>query len=103
MGLCFGLAGLALARLGWLRIQFDVFSAFTVQAVILALASFLGLLMPRFKTLAASVFFILGIVAYGLWPSLPVATDGSVPDGAKRIRIATFNIDDEYGHAAPRL
>ncbi|HEY5362689.1 MAG TPA: hypothetical protein VIJ49_00640, partial [Aestuariivirga sp.] len=97
VGLCLGLAGLALTRLGWLRIQLDVFSAFAVQAAILALASFLGLLLPRFKTLAASVLFVLGIVAYGLWPSLPVAADGAVPDGAKRIRIATFNIDDEDG------
>jgi endonuclease/exonuclease/phosphatase (EEP) superfamily protein YafD len=103
VGLCIGLAGLALTRLGWLRIQLDVFSAFTIQAAILALASFLGLLLPRFKTLAASVLFVLGIVAYGLWPSLQVAADDAVPDGAKRIRIATFNIDDEDGHAAPRL
>ncbi len=102
-GLCLGLAGLVLARLGWLRIQLDVFSAFTIQAALLALASGIGLLVPRYKTLVASLLFTLAVVAYGLWPSLPVAADGAAPDAAKRLRVATFNIDDEDGQAAPRL
>ena len=103
VGLCLGLAGLVLARLGWLRIQLDVFSAFTIQAALLALASGIGLLVPRYKTLVASLLFTLAVVAYGLWPSLPVAADSAAPDAAKRLRVATFNIDDEDGQAAPRL
>ena len=98
VGLCLGLAGLVLARLGWLRIQLDVFSAFTIQAALLVLASLLGLLIPRFKTLAASILFVVGLVAYGLWPSLPAANDAEAPAGSKRLRVATFNIDVGNGH-----
>ena len=97
VGLFLGLAGLLVARLGWLRIQLDVFSAFTIQFAILTLASGIGLLVPRFKSLTASLLFVLGIVAYGLWPSLTVGADGPTPPGTKRLRLATYNLDTGQG------
>ena len=100
VGLGLGLAGLVLARAGWLRLQFDVFSALTIQAAFLVIASALGLLSPRYKTLAASSIFVLGLLAYGLWPSLPVAADEPIPPNTKRLRLATFNIDRGVGHEA---
>lgn len=95
--LCIGLLGLALGRLGWLRLQLDVFSALSVQAAILVITSGIGLLMPRYKTLSATILFFSAIVAYGLWPSLPVSADGPAPVGTKRLRISTFNIDNSDG------
>ena len=100
VGLFLGLAGLLVARLGWLRIQLDVFSAFTIQFAILTLASGISLLLPRFKSLAASLLFVIGIVAYGLWPSLTVGADGPTPPGTKRLRVATYNLDTGQGREA---
>jgi len=98
IGFVLGLSALGLSRLGWLRLNWDFLSAFTVQAAILAAAALLGLLMPRFKTLATSIFLVLGLAAYGLWPSLPVSGDGPIPAGSKRLRVATFNIHLGIGH-----
>ncbi len=92
IGLCLGLVAMILSRFGWLRMQWDFLSAFTVQAAMLSTASIIGLLVPRFKTLVTSIFFIAGLLAYGLLPSLPVTADSPAPEGSKRLRVATFNI-----------
>lgn len=93
VGLCLGLIGLLATRLGWLRFELDVFSAFTIQFLILICASILGITFPRYKSLAASLFFVIGLVAYGTWPMLPVRLDVAAPQGSARLRVGTYNAE----------
>jgi endonuclease/exonuclease/phosphatase (EEP) superfamily protein YafD len=93
IALTLGLLGLGLSRMGWLRVQMDVFSAFTVQFAILVFAAIVGLCLSRFKTTATSLLFLLGMVVYGLWPQWTTEGETPVPSNTKRLRVGTFNID----------
>lgn len=94
LGLGLGLAGLFASRLGQLWIGFDVFSQFTLQFAVIAVAFLLGGLMPRARLLTAAVLLVLGIVATGMWPHLasrgpwPAA---AAPEGERTLRVASFN------------
>ncbi|MDE2385500.1 MAG: endonuclease/exonuclease/phosphatase family protein [Alphaproteobacteria bacterium] len=101
MALGLGLAGLIGGRMGILWIRFDVISQFSVQFALLAAAGALGIFAPRFKSLAAGVFFVLFIVGYGVWPLL--ATGGSeaaVQANEKQLRVAQFNVHGAFTNPA---
>lgn len=96
-----GLAGLAATRLGQLWTGFDVISNFTLHFAVMALAFFVGWLMPRGRLLSASVLFVTGITAIGLWPHL--ASEAAVGQavaapGERAMTVAIFNtlrVNDE--------
>ena len=94
VGLGIGLAGLFASRLGQLWIGFDVFSHFTLQFALIALAFLLGGLMPRARLLTATVLLVLGIAGVGMWPHL--ASRGPWPavaaaGGERALKVASFN------------
>lgn len=94
LGILLGAGGLIGSRLGQLWIAFDVFSQFTLQFVLVTAAFVIGFLMPRAKLLVAFLIVIAGLAGIGAWPHLasrvPVAL-GSVAEGEKDIRVASFN------------
>ena len=93
-GLIVGFAGVVATRLGYLWPAFDVLSHFTLHFVFLIVASALGGMIPRFKSLAAVVILIMMVVAYGLWPqwSSSNASAATAPQaGEKALKIASFN------------
>ncbi|MFN0193710.1 MAG: endonuclease/exonuclease/phosphatase family protein [Aestuariivirga sp.] len=92
-GLVVGLAGLFAARLGHIWVAFDVFAQFTIQFVFVAAAYLLGLLMPRLKLLAANVFLVIFIVAYGLWAHLSIdfVAQRALPEGHRELKLMSFN------------
>jgi endonuclease/exonuclease/phosphatase (EEP) superfamily protein YafD len=95
VGAAFGLAGLFGARLGQLWIGFDIFAQFWMQFFFIALASFLGMASPRYKTLVAAILLALLVAGYSIWPYyVSSAADKALkPIGAgeKALRIASFN------------
>jgi endonuclease/exonuclease/phosphatase (EEP) superfamily protein YafD len=92
LGVLAGLFGLFMARLGHLWVGFDVFSQFSLQAVFLTLAMAAGLALPRFKSLAGVVFFVVAVVGYSLWPQIAASNvEGPTPAGHKRLKVAHFN------------
>lgn len=94
LGILLGLGGLIGSRLGQLWIAFDVFSQFTLQFALLALAFFLGLLMPRGKLLAAFIVIIFGLIAIGIWPhvaSRAPETMGTAAASERVLKVASFN------------
>lgn len=94
LGLLLGLAGLAASRLGQLWIAFDVFSQFTLQFAVVAVAFLLGLVMPRAKLFVAFVVLVLGIVGIGVWPhvaSRAAITMGEPAAGERALTVASFN------------
>ena len=89
-----GALGLFLGRLGHLWIDFDLFSQFGLQALLVTLAGLLALAIPKLKGLAAAVFAIVMLTGYGLWPHI-VSSHGLsaavASPGHKILRLATFN------------
>lgn len=95
LGLLLGIAGLAASRLGQLWIAFDVFSQFTLQFGVVAVAFAIGAVMPRAKLLAAFLLIVFGVIGIGAWPHIasqagmmPAAT---VPAGYAALKAASFN------------
>lgn len=95
VGAAIGLAGLFGARLGQLWIGFDIFAQFWMQFFFLALASFLGMASPRYKTLLAAVLLALLVAGYSIWPYYVSGPNDTTlkPLGAdeKALRVASFN------------
>lgn len=94
LGLLLGLGGLIGSRLGQLWIAFDVFSQFTLQFGLVAVAFTVGLLLPRAKLLAAFLIIVIGVIAIGIWPhaaSRAPATEATAPPGERALRLASFN------------
>ncbi len=88
----FGAGGLLVGRLGHLWIRFDVFSQFSIQFLLLAVAAVLGLASPRYKGLVTSVFFVGFICLYGVWSHVGTSgTEAAMLPGEKRLRVAQFN------------
>ncbi len=89
-----GAFGLFLGRLGHLWIGFDIFSQFGMQALLLTIAGLLALPVPKYKGLAAAVFAVLLLMAYGFWPHW-VSSKGlnaaAASPGHKILRVASFN------------
>ena len=105
VGAAIGLAGLFAARLGQLWIGFDIFAQFWIQFFFLALASFLGMASPRYKTLVAAVLLALLVAGYSIWPyyvsSAKDTTLKPVGAGEKALRVASFNTyGNNKNHAA---
>jgi endonuclease/exonuclease/phosphatase (EEP) superfamily protein YafD len=93
LALLIGVVGLCLGRLGHLWIRFDVFSQFSIQFLLLAVAAVLGMVSPRLKGLVGSVLFVLFVCLYGLWPHFPQrGAEAAVADGEKRLRVGHFNV-----------
>ena len=92
---CSALRGLAASRLGQLWIAFDVFSHFTLQFAVMALAFLIGLLMPRAKLLAAFVVMVIGIVGHRRLAACgePQARHRSARcrPGERALKVASFN------------
>jgi endonuclease/exonuclease/phosphatase (EEP) superfamily protein YafD len=95
VGAAIGLAGLFGARLGQLWIGFDIFAQFWIQFFFIALASFLGMASPRYKTLVAAVILAMLVAGYSIWPYyVSNANDTSLKPLAaneKPLRVASFN------------
>lgn len=94
LGLLLGVGGLIGSRLGHLWVAFDVFSQFTLQFGLVTAAFVVALVMPRAKLLTAFVLIILGLVGIGVWPHAATRyplTLAAVPEGAKEIKVASFN------------
>ena len=94
IGMLIGLAGLAGSRLGQLWIAFDVFSQFTLQFAVIALAFTIGLFMPRAKLLAAFILIILGVIGIGVWPYLASKAGMALASPAsnqRELKVASFN------------
>ncbi|WP_373506129.1 endonuclease/exonuclease/phosphatase family protein [Aestuariivirga sp.] len=94
IGILLGLGGLVGSRLGQLWVAFDVFSQFTLQFALVALAFLIGLLMPRAKLFSALVLIVVGLIAIGVWPhvaSRTPSTLGSAGPGERDLRVASFN------------
>ena len=89
-----GTVGLFLGRLGHLWIGFDVFAQFGMQALLFTVAGLLALAVPKYKGLAAAVFTVMLIVAYGSWPHMVSRhglTEVTASPGHKILRVASFN------------
>jgi endonuclease/exonuclease/phosphatase (EEP) superfamily protein YafD len=89
-----GLVGMAGSRLGYLWIGFDVVSQFAMQFIMLTVAALLGLAFPRYKGLFTSIFFVLFLAAYGLWPHITSASPAKVEAqiaGESQLKVASFN------------
>lgn len=94
IGFLLGVGGLLASRLGELWIAFDVFSQFTLQFAVVALAFLLGLLVPRAKIFLAFVVLVGGLAAIGVWPHLASRSPqilGGASDKELEFRIASFN------------
>jgi len=94
LGLLVGLGGLIGSRLGQLWLVFDVFSQFTLQFALMAVAFLIGLLMPRAKLLIAFVILVLGLVGIGTWPHYVSERPQRLVEpaaGEREIRVASFN------------
>lgn len=94
IGFLIGVGGLVASKLGQLWVAFDVFAQFTLQFGIVAVAFLIGLFMPRAKLLTAFVLLILGVIGIGVWPHAATHypfTLAAVPEGAREIRVASFN------------
>jgi endonuclease/exonuclease/phosphatase (EEP) superfamily protein YafD len=95
IGAAVGLAGLFGARLGQLWIGFDIFAQFWMQFFFLALASFLGMASPRYKTLVAAVFLTMFVAGYSIWPyyvsGATITKLKPLVANEKALRIASFN------------
>jgi endonuclease/exonuclease/phosphatase (EEP) superfamily protein YafD len=91
--LLISIAGLTLGRLGHLWIAFDVFSQFSIQFMFLGVAMIMGLVFPRYKSLAGLAIFTAMIVAYGLWPQLQGRAPliSAAPDEMKPLKFMSFN------------
>jgi endonuclease/exonuclease/phosphatase (EEP) superfamily protein YafD len=93
-GIGVGLLGVLLGRLADLWVHFDVFSHFALHFRLLALASFIGFLMPRVRTITATVLFVAGVLAIGIWPHAVSAIPASPPEagqGERALRLMSFN------------
>jgi endonuclease/exonuclease/phosphatase (EEP) superfamily protein YafD len=94
LGAAIGLAGLFGARLGQLWIGFDIFAQFWMQFFFIALASFLGMASPRYKTLVAVVLLAVLVSGYSIWPYYVSSNSTKLKPlaaGEKALRIASFN------------
>ncbi len=96
IGLMLGLAGLLAGRMGHIWPLFDVISQFGLQFVMMVAAFGLAFFLPRMKSFFGTVFFLLAILAYGLWPHVvsvqPPPQNFSLPTGERAIRVAHFNM-----------
>jgi len=94
LGVLIGLCGLVGSRLGQLWVAFDVFSQFTLQFAVVALAFLVGLFMPRAKLLAAFILIVVGVIGIGTWPHLASEapqTLATPAEGMQEIRVASYN------------
>jgi len=94
LGVLIGLGGLVGSRLGQLWVAFDVFSQFTLQFAVVALAFLVGLFMPRAKLLAAFILIVVGVIGIGTWPHLASEapqTLATPAEGMQEIRVASYN------------
>ena len=94
LGVLIGLGGLVGSRLGQLWGAFDVFSQFTLQFAVVALAFLVGLFMPRAKLLAAFILIVVGVIGIGTWPHLASEapqTLATPADGMQEIKVASYN------------
>jgi len=90
LGLLAALCGLAAPLLTPLWLAFDVFSQFTIQFAILAVACAAGLLTGRGWKLALPVT-IGGMLALSLWADTHRSAGFSAPPPAGQIRVMSFN------------
>lgn len=94
IALFFGILGVVGARLGYLWIGFDVISQFEFQSIMLAAAAVLGLAVPRYKGLVTSIFFVIFVTAYGMWPHVASAIRApsvTAIAGEHNLKVASFN------------
>jgi endonuclease/exonuclease/phosphatase (EEP) superfamily protein YafD len=94
IGIVFGLLGIVTGRLADLWVHFDVFSHFALHFRILVAACLIGFLMPRGRTIAATVLFVSGVLALGIWPQVVSAVPATYPvaaTGERAIRLMSFN------------
>jgi endonuclease/exonuclease/phosphatase (EEP) superfamily protein YafD len=83
-----------MSRAGLLWPAFDIFAQATLQWLALAAAFAIGLVVPRYKVLAACILFVLALAAISAWPYYQSAhprTLATVGDGEKPLRLASFN------------
>lgn len=96
IGLLLGLSGLVAGRMGHIWPLFDVFSQFGLQFMLMVAAFGCALLLPRMKSFFGMVFFLLGLLAYGLWPHAvsvqPPSQSFDLPTGERALRVAHFNM-----------
>ena len=94
VGIIIGLLGLIAGRLGYLWIGFDVFSQFSLQFILLSIASAIGIVMPRYKGLVAAILFAGFVSLYSAWPHIvsagPVKLQ-AISAGTKPLKVASFN------------
>ncbi len=94
LGILLGVSGLIGSRLGHLWVAFDVFSQFTLQFAVVAVAFSIGLAMPRAKLLAAFLLIVLGVLGIGVWPHLASQAVTALASPAAHqieLKIASFN------------
>ena len=95
IGLALGTAGLFGTRLGHIWIGFDIFAQFWMQFAFLTLASLIGILSPRYKSLVAMVFLSLMIAGYSIWPHFVSSNTnskiGALLPNEKILKVASFN------------
>ncbi len=91
-GLVFACVGLATTRLGYLWPIIDVLSALTAHFLFLILSCLAAALVPKWKSLAATVFMIVCIIAYGAWPQIgSLSTPLQLKPGEVSLKIAHYN------------
>ena len=90
LGLAAALTSLALPLLTPWWLGFDVFSQFTVQFAIAAMACAVGLLLPRHRLKIVLALMLAGLAGVGIYARLHAAPGAPPPaDGA--IRVMSFN------------
>lgn len=95
VGLLFGLAGGLAGWLGKLWIAFDVFSQFSTQFWLVAIAFAIGFFMPFTRVLTAISIIVIGLLAIGAVPHMSAASYPApglkAPVGHRIIRVMSFN------------
>ncbi len=86
------MAGLALPWLTPWWLGFDVFSQFTVQFAIVAVACAVGLLMPRHGLKAAVGLTLAGLAGIGLYARAHMSAGFEAPPATGVLRVMSFNI-----------